>query len=235
MPIHIVVIVAICKVILAGFRSGKFQVLVATNVAARGLDINDVQLIIQCEPPRDVEAYIHRSGRTWRAAQSAGSEAADATASVSDSVIPIFRQQAEQLLSSSSLSAADLLAKALAKAVLELTEICVLGLHGHKEKIIVIFLGGLQYTTSSNWQTDVVTWVCYNIPVIVFLHRRGHSCSHWCYLQFDVGNVVMVTGGRNTGRVGMIKNREKHKGIFEENIEWNSNLVVAKVWRLEFI
>ncbi|KAL5668237.1 hypothetical protein ACJX0J_020458, partial [Zea mays] len=50
-------------------------------------------------------------------AQSAGSEAADAIASVSDSVIPIFRQQAEQLLSSSSLSAADLLAKALAKAV----------------------------------------------------------------------------------------------------------------------
>ncbi|XP_020393291.1 DEAD-box ATP-dependent RNA helicase 7 [Zea mays] len=50
-------------------------------------------------------------------AQSAGSEAADAIASVSDSVIPIFRQQAEQLLSSSSLSGADLLAKALAKAV----------------------------------------------------------------------------------------------------------------------
>ncbi|AQK49525.1 Putative DEAD-box ATP-dependent RNA helicase family protein [Zea mays] len=107
-------------------------------------------------------------------AQSAGSEAADAIASVSDSVIPIFRQQAEQLLSSSSLSAADLLAKALAKAV-----------------------------------------VCYNIPVILFLHRRGHICSHWCYLQFDVGNVVMVTGGRNTGRVGVIKNWEKHKGIFE--------------------
>ncbi|CAN6218424.1 unnamed protein product [Urochloa humidicola] len=145
------------EVILAGFRSGKFQVLVATNVAARGLDINDVQLIIQCEPPRDVEAYIHRSGRTGRAgntgvavmlyeprykhsvsrleresgvkfehisvpqptdvAQSAGTEAADAIASVSDSVIPVFRQQAEQLLSSSGLSAADLLAKALAKAV----------------------------------------------------------------------------------------------------------------------
>ena len=39
----------------------------ATNMAARGLDINDVQLIIQCEPLRDVEAYIHRSGRTGRA------------------------------------------------------------------------------------------------------------------------------------------------------------------------
>ncbi|AQK40691.1 DEAD-box ATP-dependent RNA helicase 7 [Zea mays] len=111
-------------------------------------------------------------------AQSAGSEAADAIASVSDIVIPIFRQQVEQLLSSSSLSAADLLAKALAKVVVK---ICVLGLHGHKEKIIVIFLGGLQYTTSSNWQTDVVTW-------------------------FDVDNVVMVTGGRSTRRVGVIKN-----------------------------
>ncbi|KAL2334517.1 hypothetical protein Fmac_015730 [Flemingia macrophylla] len=55
------------EVTLARFRSGKFMTLVATNVAARGLDINDVQLIIQCEPPRDVEAYIHRSGRTGRA------------------------------------------------------------------------------------------------------------------------------------------------------------------------
>ncbi|KAL4353657.1 hypothetical protein GQ457_06G038870 [Hibiscus cannabinus] len=55
------------EVTLNGFRSGKFMTLVATNVAARGLDINDVQLIIQCEPPRDVEAYIHRSGRTGRA------------------------------------------------------------------------------------------------------------------------------------------------------------------------
>jgi ATP-dependent RNA helicase DDX21 len=55
------------EVTLQGFRSGKFSVLVATDVAARGLDINDVQLVVQCEPPRDVETYIHRSGRTGRA------------------------------------------------------------------------------------------------------------------------------------------------------------------------
>lgn len=35
------------------------------------------------------------------------------------------------------------------------------------------------------------------------------------FIKFDVGNVVMVTGGRNRGRVGVIKNREKHKGTFE--------------------
>ncbi|KAM0885432.1 hypothetical protein ACQ4PT_030357 [Festuca glaucescens] len=186
------------EVLLADFRSGKFFVLVATNVAAQGLDINDVHLIIQCEAPRDGEAYIYQSGWTGRAGntgvavtlfepkakfcvrrierkfgvkfeqisamqptdlvQSAGneavdaiagaaamvtldgvkqlpalqereqsrgnsgrwrfgSEAADAIASVSDSVIPVFRQQAEELLSSSSMSAVDLLAKALANAV----------------------------------------------------------------------------------------------------------------------
>jgi hypothetical protein len=35
------------------------------------------------------------------------------------------------------------------------------------------------------------------------------------FFKFDVGNVVMVTGGRNTGRVGVIKNWEKHKGSFK--------------------
>jgi small subunit ribosomal protein S4e len=35
------------------------------------------------------------------------------------------------------------------------------------------------------------------------------------FIKFDVGNVVMVTGGRNRGCVGVIKNREKHKGTFE--------------------
>ncbi|XP_029000540.1 nucleolar RNA helicase 2 [Betta splendens] len=52
---------------LKGFRNGTFEVLVATNVAARGLDIPEVDLVIQCSPPKDVESYIHRSGRTGRA------------------------------------------------------------------------------------------------------------------------------------------------------------------------
>ncbi|KAJ1143160.1 hypothetical protein NDU88_009471 [Pleurodeles waltl] len=52
---------------LKGFRNGSFEVLVATNVAARGLDIPEVDLVIQCSPPKDVDSYIHRSGRTGRA------------------------------------------------------------------------------------------------------------------------------------------------------------------------
>ncbi|CAK90580.1 unnamed protein product (macronuclear) [Paramecium tetraurelia] len=50
-----------------GFKNGKFKCLVATNVAARGLDFPQVDLIIQCNPPKDIESYIHRSGRTGRA------------------------------------------------------------------------------------------------------------------------------------------------------------------------
>lgn len=41
--------------------------MVATNVAARGLDIPHVDLIVQLGPPKDVDTYIHRSGRTARA------------------------------------------------------------------------------------------------------------------------------------------------------------------------
>lgn len=52
---------------LNAFRAGAFNVLVATDVAARGIDIQDVDLVIQYEPPRDVDTYVHRSGRTGRA------------------------------------------------------------------------------------------------------------------------------------------------------------------------
>eukprot|EP00731_Ephydatia_muelleri_P005718 Em0002g1894a len=55
------------EITLKNFREGKVAVLVATDVAARGLDIPEVDLVIQCEPPKDIEAYIHRSGRTGRA------------------------------------------------------------------------------------------------------------------------------------------------------------------------
>ena len=55
------------EITFQGFREGKFKCLIATNVAARGLDIPEVDLILQLDPPKDVEAYIHRSGRTGRA------------------------------------------------------------------------------------------------------------------------------------------------------------------------
>jgi ATP-dependent RNA helicase DDX21 len=55
------------EVTLKRFKEKKFSVLVATDVASRGLDIPNVELVIQTEPPKDVETYIHRSGRTARA------------------------------------------------------------------------------------------------------------------------------------------------------------------------
>jgi ATP-dependent RNA helicase DDX21 len=55
---------------LNAFRAGAFNVLVATDVAARGIDIKDVDLVVQFSPPREVDTYVHRSGRTGRAGQS---------------------------------------------------------------------------------------------------------------------------------------------------------------------
>ena len=52
---------------LAAFKEGKLQVLVATDVAARGLDIDDLPLVVNYELPHVPEDYIHRIGRTGRA------------------------------------------------------------------------------------------------------------------------------------------------------------------------
>nr|KAJ0218615.1 hypothetical protein LSAT_V11C300133650 [Lactuca sativa] len=133
--------------------------LVATNVAARGLDIND------SEPPRDVGNYIHRSGTTGRAgnsgvaitlyelrksnisklereagvkfehisapqpadiAKAVGGDAAEVIIQVVDSVIPVFKSAAEELLNDFGLTQVELLAKALAKSIMSLYIFCIL-------------------------------------------------------------------------------------------------------------
>uniref|UniRef100_A0A1I8IUD9 RNA helicase n=1 Tax=Macrostomum lignano TaxID=282301 RepID=A0A1I8IUD9_9PLAT len=58
------------ELVLQKFRDGKYRVLVTTDVAARGLDIPHVDLVILCHPPKDTESYIHRAGRTGRAGRS---------------------------------------------------------------------------------------------------------------------------------------------------------------------
>ena len=55
---------------LEDFQSGKLPVLVATDVAARGLHIDDVEIVVHYDPPQDHKAYLHRSGRTARAGES---------------------------------------------------------------------------------------------------------------------------------------------------------------------
>lgn len=52
---------------LRSFSAGRLPVLVATDVAARGLDVEDVDVVVHFDPPEDHKSYIHRSGRTARA------------------------------------------------------------------------------------------------------------------------------------------------------------------------
>lgn len=55
---------------MKAFREGKYKCIVCTDVLARGLDIPQVDLVINCQPPKDPETYVHRSGRTGRAGRS---------------------------------------------------------------------------------------------------------------------------------------------------------------------
>ena len=55
---------------LEGFRQGKVRVLVATDIASRGIDVKEVDLVVNMELPNETESYVHRIGRTARAGES---------------------------------------------------------------------------------------------------------------------------------------------------------------------
>ncbi len=74
---------------LEDFSSSKLSVLVATDVAARGLDIEDVDVVVHYDPPEDHKAYLHRSGRTARA----GGSGVVATLVLWDQILDVERIQ----------------------------------------------------------------------------------------------------------------------------------------------
>lgn len=74
---------------LAAFSAGEARVLVATDIAARGVHVDEVELVVHVDPPAEHKAYLHRSGRTARAG-SAGD--------VVTVVLPEQRRDAQQLL-----------------------------------------------------------------------------------------------------------------------------------------
>ena len=69
------------------FKSGQFDVLVATDIVARGIDIDDISMVINYDVPHDAEDYVHRIGRTARAAREGS-----AITFISDDDIYYFQQ-----------------------------------------------------------------------------------------------------------------------------------------------
>ena len=71
---------------LQRFRQDKFSVLVATDVAARGLDVDNVDLVVHYELPNETESFVHRCGRTGRAGKKGTAIALPRTESFTDCV-----------------------------------------------------------------------------------------------------------------------------------------------------
>ena len=69
-PIHGDLRQAVREKSLKQFIAGELPVLVATDVAARGIHVNDVDVVVQYDPPSDHKTYVHRAGRTARAGES---------------------------------------------------------------------------------------------------------------------------------------------------------------------
>jgi superfamily II DNA/RNA helicase len=81
---------------LAAFSAGEARVLVATDIAARGVHVDEVELVVHVDPPMEHKAYLHRSGRTARAG-SAGD--------VVTVVLPEQRRDTQQLLRRAGITA----------------------------------------------------------------------------------------------------------------------------------
>ena len=58
--------------VMSKFRSGAVDILVATDVAARGIDVDDIEAVFNYDLPQDEEYYVHRIGRTARAGREEG-------------------------------------------------------------------------------------------------------------------------------------------------------------------
>ncbi|PZU45657.1 MAG: DEAD/DEAH box helicase [Microbacterium sp.] len=96
---------------LAAFSSGAAKVLVATDVAARGVHVDDVELVIHVDPPMEHKAYLHRSGRTARAG---------AEGSVVTVVLPGQERDVKDLLRKAAIVVAPVRVSATSPEVTEL-------------------------------------------------------------------------------------------------------------------
>src|SRR5690606_34398517 len=96
---------------LAAFAAGQVRVLVATDVAARGVHVDDIELVIHVDPPTEHKAYLHRSGRTARA----GKEGVVATL-----VLPEQERDVKQMMRKAGITAEVERVTAASPVVLEL-------------------------------------------------------------------------------------------------------------------
>ena len=84
---------------LEDFKEGRTPVLIATDVAARGIHVDGVDLVVHIDPPRDSKDYLHRAGRTARAGQ---------TGIVASLVLPKQTRQAERMMRDAGVKAESL-------------------------------------------------------------------------------------------------------------------------------
>ena len=97
---------------LAEFREGRTNVLVATDVAARGIHVDGVSLVVHVDPPRDSKDYLHRAGRTARAG---------ASGAVATLVLPRQRRSTLAMLERAGVAPAQTRVRAGDSALTELT------------------------------------------------------------------------------------------------------------------
>ncbi|GFY83265.1 DEAD box RNA helicase [Actinidia rufa] len=167
------------KVTLSGFRSGKFMTLVTTNVAARGLDINDVQLIIQACFSKyiDTDSFHNWLILPKLLAQQQKQKQKQKRSPKSDGVIPIFKSADQELLNTSGLAPVELLAKALAKSV-RLSLVCIM--QGYTEIKSRLLLSSMENYVTVMLESERPIYTLSPVPVIL---NNGIQNTNFAWIQ----------------------------------------------------
>ncbi|HYO93612.1 MAG TPA: DEAD/DEAH box helicase, partial [Polyangiaceae bacterium] len=106
---------------MSAFKRGDIQALVATDVAARGIDVQDIARVVQVDPPTDADTYTHRSGRTGRAGRK-GTSAILVAPSALSRVSQLLRRAAVKFRTESVPTAASIREKREQRLFAELTD-----------------------------------------------------------------------------------------------------------------
>ena len=106
--------------VMQRFRNGSIEVLVATDVAARGIDVDDVETVINFDIPQTFEYYIHRIGRTGRAGKKGVSQTLVTNGKQVSTLRSLMRFTGAEIMEHDLPSSSDMMEKAVAKQAEEL-------------------------------------------------------------------------------------------------------------------
>ena len=178
--------------VMQGFRAGRTNILIATDVAARGIDVNDVEAVINFDLPQGFEYYIHRIGRTGRAGKAGLSQTLVCSNKQVATLKSLMRFTGAEIKERSLPTGADLMELAVAKTTAEIAHLVQIP-HGKAAQMLVQSLMGAEESGITAEQ------VAYTLAEKLLGGDERFNSLNDVEGTFSGGKVRSVKGGTHSG------------------------------------